>query len=236
MSDFIGTSHLTSIMNNAMLCIDWKISDISRFDLNVEILNPTPERLDKGLIFFQWHFNFKGEGGYIGFQLLETGKKAIFSIWQQTKGCMGKPQVEHGKPVYRCLHDYSWKLDKKYRLTVREGEEEKEDQWWIGEIYDYGEEALTTIGKILIPKRFEKLKGYNYYTCLETGYLEDDSMIPNIKAKFTDSCAYINSEEYDLKDALRKFTILMPDKSERSKIIIHDDLSYILEAGGRVAQ
>ena len=223
-------------MDNARLCIDWNINDINRYDLTVEILNPTPELLDKGLIFFQWHFNFKGEGGYIGFQLVETGKKAIFSIWQPIKGCMGELKEEHGKPVYRCLRNYPWELNKKYRLTVKVDKEENEGLWWIREIYDYKNNTLTTIGKILIPKIFEKLKGYNYYTCLETGYFEDDSVIPNIKAKFSDSFAYVNDEKYDLKDKLRKFTIFMFDKSERAKVVINNDFSYILEAGGRVAR
>lgn len=222
-------------MDNAKLCIDWNIADIDRYDLTVEILNPTPERLDKGLIFFQWHFNFRGEGGYMGFQLVETGKKAIFSIWQPIKGCMGEPIEEHGKPVYRCLHDYPWELNQKYRLTVKVGKEENDGLWWVGEIYDYKNDTLTTIGKILISKRFEKLSGHNYYTCLETGYFEDDSILPNIKAKFSDSFAYINDKKHDLKDNLRKFTIFMLNKSEKSKVVINDDFSYILEAGGRVA-
>lgn len=223
-------------MDNARLCIDWNISDIDRYDLTIEILNPTPERLDKGLIFFQWHFNFKGEGGYIGLQLLETEKKAIFSIWQPIKGCLGKLIDEHEKPVYRCLHNYPWELNQKYRLTVKVGKEENDGLWWRGEIYDYKNDTLTTIGKILIPKNFEMLKGHNYYTCLETGYFEEDNIIPNIKVKFSDSFAYINDEKYDLKGNLRKLTIFMFDRSEKSKVVINNDLSYILEAGGRIAR
>lgn len=222
-------------MDNTRLCIDWNVSDVDRYDLTIEILNPTPERLDKGLIFFQWHFNFNGEGGYIGLQLKETGKKAIFSIWQPIKGCMGKCIKEHSKPVYRCLHDYHWELNQKYRLTVKIGKEENNGLWWIGEIYDFNEDTLTTIGKILIPKRFEKLRGTNYYTCIETEYFKDDSIIPNIKVKYSDSIAYTNTDKYNLKDKLRKFTVFMTDKSEKSKIVINNDLSYILEAGGKVA-
>jgi len=223
-------------MDNAKLCTDWNVSDLDRFDLTIEILNPTPERLDDGLIFFQWHFNFKGEGGYIGLQLTETGKKAIFSIWQPIKGCMGELKGEHAKPVYSCLHDYSWELNKKYKLTVKMGEEENDGLWWIGEIYDYENDNSTIIGKILIPKRFEKLKGYNYYTCIETGYFEDDSIIPDIKVKFSESIGYKNTDEYLLRDNLRKFTVFMTDKSEKSKVVINNDLSYILEAGGRTAR
>ena len=223
-------------MDNARLCIDWNINYINRYDLTVEILNPTPERLDKGLIFLQWHFNFRGEGGYMGFQLCESRKKAIFSIWQPIKGCMGQIIEEHGKPVYRCLHDYPWELNQKYTLTVKEGKQENDGIWWIGEIYDYKNDILTTIGKILIPKKFEKLSAHNYYTCLETGYFEDNSIIPKIKAKISDHLAYINDNEYDLKDKLQRFTILFPNKSENSKVVIYNDLSYILEAGGRVAK
>ena len=95
---------------------------------------------------------------------------------------------------------------------------------------------MTTIGKILIPKRFEKLKGHNYYTCIETGYFKDDSIIPNIKVKFSDSIACINTKKYNLKNKLRKHTIFMTDKSEKSKVVINNDLSYILEAGGRVSK
>ena len=40
-------------MDNTKLCIDWNLSDVDRYDLTIEILDPTPERLDKGLIFFQ---------------------------------------------------------------------------------------------------------------------------------------------------------------------------------------
>jgi hypothetical protein len=150
-------------MNNAHVCVDWLISDIDRFDLDIEILRLTPERLDKGLIFWQWHFNFKDEGGYIGFQLAENRKKAIFSIWQPIKGCMGELIEEMGKPVYKCLHDYPWELNQKYMLTVKIDKEENSGLWWIGEIFDYKNNTLTTIGKILIPKRFEKLKEHNYY-------------------------------------------------------------------------
>lgn len=221
-------------MDNAKLCIDWDIIDIHRYDLNIEILYPTPERLEQGLIFFQWHFNFKGEGGYIGFQLDGSRKKAIFSIWQPIKGCMGELIEEHEKPVYRCLRDYHWELNQKYRLTVKMDKEEKDDIWWVGEIFDYKNNTLTTVGKILIPKRFEKLKGYNYYTCLETGYFKDDSIIPNIKARFSDNIAYVYDEQYDLKEKLKRFSIFMTNKSEKSKIVINNNLSYILEAGGRV--
>ena len=222
-------------MNNVHVCADWLISDIDRFDLDIEILRLTPERLDKGLIFWQWHFNFKDEGGYIGFQLAENRKKAIFSIWQPINGCMGELSEECRKPVYKCLHDYPWELNQKYRLTVKIDKEENDSLWWIGEIFDYKKNTLTTIGKILISKRFEKLKGYNYYTCLETGYFEDDNIIPEIKAKFSNNFAYINDEKYDLKETLKKFTVSMLNKSERSKVVINNDLSYILEAGGRVA-
>ena len=111
----------------------------------------------------------------------------IFSIWQPIKGCMGKLIRENCKPVYRCLHNYPWELNEKYRLTVKAGKEENDGLWWIGEIYDFKEDILTKIGKILIPKRFEKLKGYNYCTCIETGYFKDDSIIPKIKVKFSSS-------------------------------------------------
>jgi len=221
-------------MDNAKLCTDWNISDLDRYDLTVEILNPTPERLDNGLIFFQWHFSFKGEGGYIGFQLTKTGKKAIFSIWQPIKGCMGELIDEHDKPVYRCLHDYPWELNKRYNLTVRLEKEENNGRWWVGEILDYENGTSTIVGRILIPKQFEKLKGYNYYTSIETGYFEDESTIPDIKVKYSGSIGYKNSDEYPLRDKLRKFTVFMIDKSEKSKVVINNDLSYILEAGGRI--
>ncbi|EMR74299.1 protein of unknown function (DUF3472) [Thaumarchaeota archaeon SCGC AB-539-E09] len=223
-------------MDNAKLCIDWNISDIDKYEVDIEILSPTPEYLRKGLIFFQWHFNFLGEGGYIGLQLSDNVKKAIFSIWQPIKGYDGECISEMGKPVYRCLHDFCWELNQKYRMIVKLGEEEQDNLWWIGEIYDYKNDRITTIGKILLPRTFEKLKGHNYYTCIETGYFEDNNVIPEIKVRYSNSLAYKYDDKNMLKDKLKKFTIFMINKSEKSKVVINNDLSYILEAGGRICR
>lgn len=223
-------------MDLARVWIDWKIRDIFRFDVDIEILEPTPEKLQKGLLFWQWHFNFKPEGGYIGLQLVESKKKAIFSIWSASNGGNGCSLIEeHRKPVFRCLIDYPWKLGRKYRLVVKEGRRAIDGSWWVGEIYDYANHQTTTIGKISVPFSFGKLSAHNYYTCIEYGYFGADcENLPHIKARFSGHYAYNGREDGPAYLRAEKPKIEYPTKCENSKIILLEDASYILEAGNGV--
>ena len=222
-------------MNLAHVWVDWKIQDIYRFDVDIEILKPTPEKLQKGLLFWQWHFNFKKDGGYIGLQLVESKKKAIFSIWLAVRGTEGCCLIdEHEKPVYRCLIYYPWKLGQKYRLIVKEGKKETDGTWWIGEIYDYANHRTTRIGKILVPASFGKLSAHNYYTCIEYGYFDVEDLPPT-RARFSGHFAYDRKEDGPAHLRAEKPKVAYPDKSEKSKVIFEDS-SYILEAGGRVGR
>jgi len=199
-------------------------------------LKPTPKKLRKGLLFWQWHFNFKQEGGYIGLQLVESKKKAIFSIWLAIEGTKGCSTIkEHGKPVIRCLIDYPWKLGQKYRLIVKEGKIETDGSWWIGEIYDYASHRTTIIGKILVSPSFGKLSAHNYYTCIEYGYFDADcENLPHTKARFSGHYAYNGKEDGPAHLRAEKPMIAYPSKCGNSKITLFEDASYVLEAGNRV--
>lgn len=229
-------------MNLAHVWIDWTIKNIYRFDLDIELLNPTPEEMKKGLIYWQWHFDFtppppKMQGGYIGFQLVKSKKIAIFSIWEAIRGKPPCSRFTHEGEGIQCLVPFNWILEKKYRLTVKEGTSTEEGTWWIGEIHDYSNSQTNIIGKILIPNDFDRLSPHNYYTCVEYGYFNDDcENLPHTKARFSSHYAYNGKEDGSARLRAGKPKIEYPSECKNSKITFFEDYSYIIEAGNRVTR
>lgn len=215
-------------MNLAHVWLDWIIQDIYRFDLNIEILKPTPQQLRKSLIFWQWHFNFQQQGGYIGLQLAKTKKKAIFSIWDAIKGKHPCCHFSHEGKGIQCLDDYDWKLGNKYRLSVRQVMKSIDENWYIGEIYDYSTHQLITIGEILVPYSFGRLSAHNYYTCVEYGYF-DNKNLPHSKVRFSGHYAYNGKEDGPSHLRARTPKIDYPDCRGFSEVTLCKDGSYIIE-------
>ena len=116
-------------MNYAHVWVNWDIKNISRYDLDLEILEPTPQKLNRGIIYWQWHFDFtlpppKMQGGYMGIQLVKDKKVALFSIWDALRGKKPCIKFRHEGEGIQCLIDFKWQLNKKYRLTVKKSEDE----------------------------------------------------------------------------------------------------------------
>ncbi|KXH75834.1 MAG: hypothetical protein AM326_08545 [Candidatus Thorarchaeota archaeon SMTZ-45] len=216
-------------MNLAHVWLNWKIHEIYRFDMDIEILKSTPQKLEKGVIFWQWHFNFQKQGGYIGLQLLSSGKKAIFSIWDAIEGKSPCCPFSHEGKGVQCLIDFEWKLEQKYRLRVSKASKPKDTTWWIGEIYDYSDGTSTTIGEVCVPHSFGKLSAYNYYTCIEYGYFDSETL-PCTKSRFSGHYAYNGKEDGPASLRAESPKVEYPNGEGTSKVTLCRDSSYIIEA------
>lgn len=213
----------------------WATADNVRLKMDLRITD-SPEKVEDGhFLYWGHHFWFQnGDGGYMGLQVVGPRKKAIFSIWLAIEGSPG-PQNrfvrEHGKRVYRCLIDYPWKLGQKYRLTVKEGKRKTDGTCWIGEVHDNENHEITTIGVILVPTSWGRLKASYSNTFIEYGYRGCD--VPYTRAVFSD----LRSRNVVGDSSPRLLKAVYNDKvtpCRNSNVKPLDDTKYTLEAGGKI--
>ena len=161
-------------------------------------------------------------------------KKAILPVWSALAATPRCCLIEeHEKPVYRCLLDYDWELEQKYRFTVREGREESEGTWWIGEILDSAHDQTAKIGEALLPFSFGRMSAHNYYTCVEYGLDEECESLPHTRARFSGHYAYNGKEDGPAYLRAEEPKIEYP-KCRNAKVTILRNAAYMVEAGSKV--
>lgn len=179
--------------------IFWDKNKNYSYDIDMEITDAPEE--DVKVLYWGHQYGFmKDPGGYIGLQIVGSQRKAIFSIWdakneRQSETC--KPIDEDGR-VWRCLINYEWENNKRYRLRVRSLRKEADgDEWWIGSVFDYSTGHETTIGELLLDSSRGRLKNFYSVTWIEYAEYKDvnSNEIPYTRAIFSNPLAIQNEGE-----------------------------------------
>lgn len=96
------------------------------------------------------------EGGYVGLQTDNQGKRVIFSWWGgingRSSGISG-PFSGEGSG-WQTLISYNWQPGHSYRLTVNNSSNTSSDAWFTATILDVQSNRTSTIGSIEIPTSF----------------------------------------------------------------------------------
>jgi len=205
----------------------------NNYNYDVDLIITNAQEKDVNILFWSHQFSFvDGQGGYIGLQVVGSSKKAIFSIWGAVSGNPGGFIEEDGK-VWRCLIDYDWKLNQKYRLRVWElNKETNGDEWWVGAVYDYAAQKETQIGTILVPASWSWLSstsitwieyaGYNNYKPTDLPYTR--CLFSNLYSR--------NAEKNGTPEKLQ--VSYGTSTSTNSNVKYYGNFTYALEAGDNV--
>lgn len=217
--------------------IFWDDNENYCYEIDIEVTN-APEQEAKVLYWGHQYGFMEGKAGYIGLQIVGSQKKAIFSIWDTVKGCPSDTCVRIWEDgwVNRCLINYEWELNKRYRLRVQaHKKEENDDEWWIGTVYDYSIEEETIIGKLLLDSSRGRLKNFYSVTWIEySGYKDYHSVdVPHSKATFSNPLAIKN--QGDRPEKPKRMRVNYGTHEATNSNVQHiDNTTYILEAGNGV--
>ena len=217
----------------------WGGRNYKSLELDLEITN-SPDRVrDRQVLYWSHQFGFTNyrRGGYIGLQLVEGLKKGIFSIWDAIKGISEGScrKIYEDGYAWRCLIDFDWNTNQRYKVSIRESEEEKNgNKTWIGNIHDYSSDEDIIIGELLIPSSRGRLSGFSV-TFIE--YAEFDKLdptdIPYTRASFSNLYAS-DSEKVVKPKRLHNHYGHGSKPNINSNVIFCGDTTYILEAGYNV--
>lgn len=219
--------------------IFWEKNENYCYDVDLEITDAPDE--DVKVLYWGHQYGFmKDPVGYIGLQIVGSQRKAIFSIWDAKKGCPSetcKPIEEYGR-VWRCLINYEWENNKRYRLRVRALRKEANgDEWWVGSVSDYYTGHETPIGELLLDSSRGRLKNFYSVTWIEyAGYKEVNSNeIPYTRAIFSNPLATQNEGDNPEKPKRLKVSYgTLP--ASNSNVEYLGNTSFALVAGNEVVR
>ena len=219
--------------------IFWDKNENYCYDIDLEITNAPEE--DVKVLYWGHQYGFmKDPAGYIGLQIVGSQRKAIFSIWDVKNGCPSEicmPIEEDGR-VWRCLINYDWENNKRYRLRVRSLRiEANGDEWWIGSVFNYSTGQETTIGELLLDSSRGRLKNFYSVTWIEyAGYQGlNSNEIPYTRAIFSNHLAIQNEgEDPEIPKRLKVSYGFLP--ATNSNVEYLGNTTYALVAGNEVVR
>ena len=175
-------------------------SGFYNFDVNLTI----EEAPKKGNYYWAHQFQFKnpGDGGYMGLQLVNENKIAIFSIWNALEAEASpdgyKVEFSGEGEGWSVRIPFEWEEKTTYTLRVWElssSNEPNADEWWGAWIVNQETQKDTYVGKIKVPGSWNWLDSWSVSWVEYFGYVEDCDSLPYARARFEFPSADSNTYE-----------------------------------------
>jgi hypothetical protein len=159
------------------------------FDVNLTI----EEAPTRGAYYWAHQFKFKdpGDGGYMGLQLVDEKKIAIFSIWNAIEAEASpigyKVEFSGEGEGWSVRIPFDWEENVTYTLRVWElsnSNAPNEDEWWGAWVINLDTNEETYIGRIKIPGSWNWLDSWSVSWVEYFGSVKNCKSIPYARARF----------------------------------------------------
>lgn len=161
---------------------DYPSGEYSGIQCDMQITDAPSPSPTAGVIFWSHQFYLQNSTGYIGLQIADGKRQAIFSIWDALGSDTGNPFGGEGVGYQRII-EYDWKPGRKYRVAVKRVSNNTSEAAWSGTITDLTSKVSTYLATHRVPASHGAIKSSVVWTEYAT---QRTCEVPYTRAEFSD--------------------------------------------------